>query len=98
MPMENTAVAGTVAVVGLGTTIFTSFMPKMPELRTANMGLENSTQVRNAQVLGTAATLSFAGVVSYWSKSSVPLIAGAVTVLVLSAIYEYTLKAGSDND
>jgi hypothetical protein len=93
--MENASVAGTVAVVGLGTTLFTSFMPDMSDLRVSNIDSTNSVQVRHAQIVGAITTIAFAAIISYWSHSPIPLGAGVLTVLTLSGAYEISLHLES---
>lgn len=90
--MENASVAGTVAVVGLGTSLFTAFMPQMSVLRTADINAENSTQVRHGAMMGSITTVAFAGIVGYWAKSYIPILAGIVTAVVLAVSYEYSLR------
>jgi hypothetical protein len=93
--IENASVAGTVAVVGLGTTLFTSFMPGMSDLRIADVTADNSTQVRHAEMMGAATTILFAAVIAWWAKSPIPVLAGVVTIVALSITYEISLMKGS---
>jgi hypothetical protein len=90
--VENASVAGTVAVVGLGTSLFTAFMPAMADIRTSKISRENATQVRHGQIMGTVTTLAFASVVGYWAHSTIPVLAGVVTAVTLSMAYELSLR------
>jgi hypothetical protein len=71
--------------------IFTAMLPSRTELYKSAPDTTTKQNVRQGEMLAATLALSFAGVLSYLSKDSTPLLIAAASTVTLIAAYELTM-------
>lgn len=91
--LENSEVVSSLAVMTLGQMIYNGCMPEVQDCLTADksdagmhyrVGHGHVTSITSIGVLG--------GALAYWARSPYPLFAAALTVVVMSGVYQYSLE------
>lgn len=90
--MNSETVAGTTAVIGTTTALFTAFMPGLTDVLQDSMTHSMTNEVRYAQVIASLTAVGIGGTVSYVTKSHVPLLISILGAVLLSTVYEMTLR------
>lgn len=77
-----------------GVTAFSTFLPKISEVRKTDPAVDPSfaADVRMGEVAAVTLTLGIGAIVSSFTKSSAPVVTGAVISLTLIVIYESALR------
>lgn len=90
--MKPETITGTTAIVGTTVAIFTAFMPGLTDVLQDNISESMAHDVRYAQVAATITAVGVGGLVTYVTKSNVPLIVSILGAVVLGIVYETTLR------
>jgi hypothetical protein len=92
MSVDGASVAAATVALGQSVTAYSIFLPPLREVRQAST--RDSVMrgdVRLGQVAAGAVSLSVGTILSYLTKSAVPLVVSLITTLVIAAIYETAL-------
>lgn len=84
-----------------GIAIFTTLLPSRTQLYASAPSPGTCQNVRQGELVATALTLAFAGVLTYLTKDRTPMMIAAATVITMIAAYEFTMHVqpvGSDTN
>lgn len=95
--MSDAAGTSVAASVAIGQTVaaYSYFLPRLPEVREASK--DDSTMVNNVrlgQVAAGAVSLTVAGLLSWLTRSPIPVITTLFIAAVLAAIYQIAMFGG----
>lgn len=90
--MADGELAASLAVVTVGTTIYTSFLPPFPRVLAAPFTPQTATAVRTSECFAAAATLGVGTTLTFITKGKMPLAVAVTTVLAMTVVYEYSLR------
>lgn len=86
--ISNTELVASLAVLSFGQVIYPATMPPVQSVLVD--GTE-AKEVKHGHLTSIVGVLTIASALSYWARSPYPLYVGALTIVVMSGIYQYTL-------
>lgn len=90
--MADGEMAASLAVVTVGTTIYTSFLPPFPRVLAAEFTPQNAQAVRVSETFAGFTTIAVGGTLSFITKGKMPLAVAVITVIALTMVYEFSLR------
>lgn len=96
--ISSTALTAGTAVTSFGLAAFVSFMPELKDVLGDNGSSQVKSECRIGAATGAVATLSVGMVMTYLTKSLVPLFVALGISAIMYAVYEFAYKRGVLND
>lgn len=90
--MSENEMAASLAVVSIGTTIYTSFLPPFPRVLDSNPTPKTTEQVRISELFAGFTTIAVGSALTFATKSRMPVSVAITIALVMTTVYEVSLR------
>jgi hypothetical protein len=92
MATESDTIAATLLAGATAITVFSSFAPSLSEVRKAAPHDQCGADTRHGELAASATVLAFGVIATQMTKSWIPLGVSIISVIMLTGLYEGTLK------
>lgn len=93
---DGSEMAASLAVVSIGTSMYTSFCPPFPRVLDSNPTPHNVEQVRISEMFAGMTTLAVGFALTLVTKSRMPVSVAFTVAVVMTVVYEVSLRRTSD--